>query len=312
METGHHGGDHRLELALQLMRVGQLDGAMGQLRAVLADDPELARAHALLATILLDQHRLAAAEHESALALRIEPENPLALHVAVRVAIATRRFKAAAGLLDQLLALHPGDAEAKRWQARLAGLEGRREEEGRLLAEALALDPEDPDLLSDLADHHLQAGRVAEAERWARRALEVEPGHADSLVSMGFVLLRQGRAAEARDHAVWALQQDPGDRRALSLLVAVKARSSFLLGLWWRWSAWMGSLGDQRAILVLLGAFVIYRVAVVTADYYQHENLATYLQVVWLGIVAYTWIGAGLFQNALRKELATVELRRDF
>ncbi len=94
--------------------------------------------------------------------------------------------------------------------------------------------------------------------------------------------------------------------------MAVKARSNFFLGLWWRWSAWMGSLGDQRAILVLLGAFVLYRVALVTADHYEQENLANYLQVVWLGIVAYTWIGAGLFQNALRKELATVKLDKNF
>lgn len=312
MEGVSASGDRRLELALQLMRLGQLGGALQQLRAVLADDPELAKAHALLATILLDQHRLAAAEHESALALRLAPESTLALHVAVRVAIAKRSFEAAAEKLDQLLAQNPGDAEAKRWQARVAGLEGRRGEEGRLLDEALALDPEDPDILSDLADHHLERGRVADAEKWARQALAIDPGHADSLVSMGNVLLRLGRAEEARDHAIWALQQDPADRRALALLVAVKARGSFFLGLWWRWSAWMGSLGDQRAILVLLGAFVLYRAAVVTADHFQHESLAKYLQMVWLAIVAYTWIGAGLFQNALRKELATVNLRRDF
>ncbi len=62
----------------------------------------------------------------------------------------------------------------------------------------------------------------------------------------------------------------------------------------------MGSLGDQRAILVLLGAFVIYRAAMITADHYQLENLASYLQFLWLALVAYTRIGAGLFQNALR------------
>jgi hypothetical protein len=126
------------------------------------------------------------------------------------------------------------------------------------------------------------------------------------------VLLRKGQIAEARDHAIWALQQDPADRRALALLVACKARSNLFLGLWWRWSAWMGSLGDQRAILVLLAAFVLYRAGMVTAEHYEHKNLAAYLNVLWLGLVAYTWVGAGLFQRALQRELQTVKLNRDF
>ena len=312
MDTSHLGGERRLDLAIQLMRLGQLDGALDQLRALLAEDPEDGRAHALLASVLLDQKRLTAAEHEARLALLIEPEGTLALHVSARVAIAKRDFDRAKVLLDQLSAQNPGDAEAKRWQARVAGLQGRREERGRLLEAALALDPEDADLLSDLADHHFECGRIDEAERWAVRALELEPGHADSLVSMGFILLRRGRVTEAREHAIWALQQDPSDERALALLVAVKARSNFFLGLWWRWSAFMGSLGDHRAVLVLLAAFVLYRVVTVTAAHYEYEDLARYIQFLWLGIVAYTWIGAGIFQSALRRELQTVVLRKDF
>ncbi len=160
------------------------------------------------------------------LALRLEPESQLALHVAVRVAIAQRRFDAAQAVLAQLLAQIPatpkpnagrrGSPGSKAAAPRRAGCSPRR---WRLI-------PKIP-TCSDLADHHLQAGRVAEAERWARRGLELEPGHADSLVSMGFVLLRQGQLEAARDHAIWALQQDPADRRALALLVAVKARANF-------------------------------------------------------------------------------------
>jgi hypothetical protein len=74
----------------------------------------------------------------------------------------------------------------------------------------------------------------------------------------------------------------------------------------------MGTLGDQRAILVLLGAFVLYRAGIITAEFYRHENLALYLSFLWMGLVAYTWIGAGLFQAALRRELAGVRLSRDF
>ena len=117
---------------------------------------------------------------------------------------------------------------------------------------------------------------------------------------------------EAREHAVWALRNHPASQRALHLMAAIKARSSRLLGLWWRYSTWMGTLGDGRAILVLLGAFVLYRVGVVTAEAFGEVEVANYIQFLWLAIVAYTWFGPGLFHQSLKKELETVELDKEF
>ncbi len=99
---------------------------------------------------------------------------------------------------------------------------------------------------------------------------------------------------------------------ALHLMAAIKARRSFWLGLWWRYSAWMGTLGDGRAILVLLGAFVLYRVGAITAKGFGHENLASYVELLWFCLVAYTWIGPTLFRQSLEKELKTIELKPQF
>ena len=129
---------------------------------------------------------------------------------------------------------------------------------------------------------------------------------------MGRILLHHGKVEEAREHAIWALRSDPSSRGALHLMAAVKARSSFWLGLWWRYSTWMGALGDGRAILVLLAAYVLYRFGVITAQHVGRQNLAEYLSLLWLGIVAYTWFGPMLFRRSLEKELKTVQLREDF
>ena len=129
---------------------------------------------------------------------------------------------------------------------------------------------------------------------------------------MGHVQLRRGRVEEAREHAVWALRGDPRDRTALLLLAAVKTRGNPFLGLWWRFSTWMGSLGDGRAILVLLAGYAAYRIAVISLDEADQKGLASLISLLWLAFAAYTWVGPAIFQRAVRRELAEVRLDKSF
>ena len=129
---------------------------------------------------------------------------------------------------------------------------------------------------------------------------------------MGNVLLRRGKVEEAREHAVWALRNDPADRGALRLMAAIKARQNPFLGLWWRYSTWMGSLGDGRAIVVLLGAYVAYRVLTITVADRGNAGLANLVSALWLAFVAYTWFGPAMFRRSLERELESVKLERGF
>ena len=134
-----------------------------------------------------------------------------------------------------------------------------------MLQRAISLNPDDPDTMVALGDDALERGDVKRAEQWARDALTARPEFQDGLVLMGQVYLRQGRIEDAREHALWALRQDATDEGSLRLLASIKARQSPLLGLWWRYAMFMGSLGDGRGTLVLLGAFVVYRFATLAA-----------------------------------------------
>lgn len=301
-----------LALAESQIRRGQLTGAIDTLRRVLSVDPDHAEAHAYLALCLLDQRRLHAAVHEAGLALALDPENTTALYASGLVQSSRRHFGLAEEQFRQLLEREPGNPAYYRSLADVYGLTGRRQEMLPLLQKALELAPDDPENLADLGDWHLRRGELAEAERRAREALTLEPEHHGGLILMGYVQLRRGRVDEAREHAVWALRNQPTSRQALYLLAAIKARSNWFLGLWWRYSAWMGTLGDGRAIVVLLAAFVLYRVGLVTAEGYGQVELANYVQFLWLALVAYTWIGPGLFHQSLKKELAAVRLDKDF
>jgi tetratricopeptide (TPR) repeat protein len=305
-------GDRLLALAEQRISHGQLDGAIDALRQILSHEPENAAAHALLAAVLIDKKRLHAARHEANLALAADPELELARFVRGRVALAQRQFDEAERQFEHLRSVNPLQASYHREMATVHALRGQDAKVLPLLEQALTLDPQDPSTLADLASYWEQRREYPRAEEYARSALQVDPEHLDAIVVMGRIHLGRGDIDAARAHAAWALGNDPSNTSALLLLAMIKARRSPLIGVWWRYNAWMSGLGSTRAILVLLGAFLAYRLTEITAGAMGHPDAAKVIEWVWLGIVAYTFFGPVLFQRALRKELAEVRLSRDF
>ena len=114
------------------------------------------------------------------------------------------------------------------------------------------------------------------------------------------------------EHAVWALRINPASHEALHLQASIKARKNLFLGVWWKWQMWMSSMDKNRRILVLLGMFVIYRIARQTALDASHPDLAENLQYAWLALCAYTWFGAALLKRSVQKELSKVKLKSGF
>jgi len=124
------------------------------------------------------------------------------------------------------------------------------------------------------------------------------------------VLLERGDTDGARELALSALQADPENPGALALLTAIKARSNFLLGLWWRYATWGMRVGPTRNIVVLLIAYIAYRALLITADDMGATTLAGAVNLVWLAIVVYSFAGPVWFQSTLRRELESVRIRR--
>lgn len=301
-----------MEIARRQLAQGHAHGAMESLRQVLAADPDQPDAHALLAVCLYHLRRLHAARYEAGVAVSLAPESALAHYAAGIVETAARHFARAAQHLEQALALEPDSPELLRAQARLCELRGRPAEADAALQRALALGPEEPETLVALGERALAAGRLDEASARADAALRAQPENVDALVLMGQVLLRRGHAADAREHALQALRGDATHRGALQLLAGVKARRNPFLGLWWRYNVWMETIGTTRSILVLLVAYALYRIGLNLA---RQQGLAAWtgvIEVAWLAIVAYTWIGPALFHRSLARELAAVRLSPRF
>ena len=309
MELSHSS---RLSFARAQLQRGDLHGAVRTLRQVLSEEPTLPDAHALLSVVLLRQKRLHAAGFEAQESLKLDPHLPMGHYAAASVAMLRGFHKDAEEHIALLLRLEPQVPAWWRLKAQLRSFQDRREERRGALLHALSLDAADPDTLAALGDEALERGDLDEAERRAREALVLAPEHEEGLVLMGHVLLRRGHVDAAHEHAVWALRQDATDAGALALLVAIQARRSWWLGLWWRYSTWMETLGSTRGTLVMLVAYLLSRFLTLGAEDLGSEGSATVIQTVWLGLVAYSWAAPGIFQRMLRKELTEVRLRADF
>lgn len=294
------------------LRHGNLSGAVLHLRRLLGSDPQHAEAHALLSRVLVAQQRHFAAEHEARAALAIEPELVSGHLALAEVHFAHKRLAAARAAWEHALQLDPSEVDAVRGLARIAHVEGRPADEHRELLRALELDPQATETLVELGRWHLQRGELAQADDYAQRARSEAPDEADVLVLLGHLALRHGRVDEARDLALWALGQGPMDPGALGLLASVRARQSLLLGLWWRYSVWMAARGEKRQIVILLAAWLAFRVAELVSRDLGVPTLATITEYVWLAVVVYSWVGPGLFMRTIEKELEAVQLRRDF
>lgn len=304
--------DYLLQLAYQRLQADHNDGAIDALRQLLANDPDSAEAHALLAICLMNMRRVHAAKREVQLALAADAQLPMAHYAAALVAIALRKFKLAQEHVTQLLDMEPLNPANYRCQADLYQLTGRLAQSREPLEKALELGPDDPANLVAMAQFHRASSQWDPAYKFARQALQADPSNAAAVVVLGHLLLREGDINGARDHAIWALQENATNVAALHLLTAVKARSNVFLGTWWRFNSWMNERSATRAIILLLCMFVVYRVVVITLTAQGYPQVAEMVNWLWLAFAAYTFAAPQIFRRLLDKELVQVKLSKEF
>jgi tetratricopeptide (TPR) repeat protein len=291
---------------------GDVNGAIDALRSALSHEPMSAPLHAFLALCLIDARRLYAAEHEAKLALELDPELDDAHLALAHVRYAQGRLDDAERHLDEAQRIDPERQELARLRSRVLRSRGKKQEAAQVLEEALARDPENNATRLELAEAHLDASDLPAADEISQAVLRDDPENHKGLVMRGWVALRRGQAKDARDYATMALRQNAASPGALRLLVGVKARTSPVLGLWWRANVALSVLSSSARVLVLLGSFALYRLGTIVASQNSLEGLASILSLAWMGVVLYSWTAPVLFRRMLARELAQVRLRRGF
>ncbi len=94
--------------------------------------------------------------------------------------------------------------------------------------------------------------------------------------------------------------------------LTIKMRRSWLLGLWWRWNAWIQKRGQMGTVLVLISAFLVFNLLRLVAEDLDYPQASDVIGYLWWAVVIYSWIGLPLYHRQLRKELATFRFRADY
>ena len=309
-EGGHIG--RLTERAQQQIQYGDLHGAVETLREALSAAPDDPFLHSLLSLVLIDLKRRHAGLHEAKLGLSTGPDMPFCHFVLGNAYMAHQKYKPAMTHLQEAIALDPETAAYQIAVGRASMRIGRRREARAFFEQAIEIDPENPDGFTALGKWFRDDRKMDRAEACFKQALEIDPGYDAALVQMGHILLSRGEIEAARDHAIWVLQQDANDAGALVLLSGIKTRTNPFLGIWWRFNSWLVSGGNTRMILILVLGYALFRVGSLMFGTFGYDSLSDSVRYVWLAIVIYSWVGPFWFNNAVRKELETVDLKPEF
>jgi Flp pilus assembly protein TadD len=291
----HAAAETKISAAAKLINAGSLSSAERLLKDVLAIEPDHARGHALMALILYRRDRPAAAVRQADVAIGLDPTEE-AFRFKALALIKLGRQNSAMDAAAAAARAAPLSGSAASVQA-IAFESARRPAEAEAaFRRAVSLDPASLSVRASLGRFLLRRGDRRGAERVAQDL----PPDADAEVAIllrGELALASGKGLDARDCALMVLRQDATNRAALRLLTQVKASQSPLLGLWWRWSVFIGSKRPWIRLLIVPPAVLA-------------ATLVPFGLGLWL--LAYLAICRRVFQHMLARELRIPRLRADF
>lgn len=286
--------------ARQLMEIGRWQAASEALQLALAEDPEDALSHALLAQCFSHLKRHAEARREAERAVQLEPDHPFAHWVLGMILHNDHRSAEAERAAREALRLDPEDADH---HYLLAAILAQRDQADLALPQVeagLALDPEHRGLTDMRAALLTRLGRHEEAEEVIAEGLRRDPDAADHHTNAGWMHLRQRDHARAAQHFAEALRLDPEDGAARSGLVeALKARY-LLYRIFLAWIFWLATLAPTTRWLVILGGYLVHRAAGRLAEI--HPEWSPWLSpFVWIyfGFAFLTWTAQPVFNLLL-------------
>lgn len=294
-------------------RRGAHAAAIEAWRDVLTEDPMIARAHAALASSLLEERRLVGARAEASRALELEAENTQALLVLSLCDFFENHRKKALARLDEVLAIDPLSVEALQIKSQFLRDKGDWQGAEDAITEALRIWPGSRASQLEKARVAHSRGRLDEAEVQARELVAEDPYNVGALALLGEIRRDRGDVEEAWHLAMSALSIDANNVEALDLLGGVKLSRNLIGGMYWHIARFLRRLGNRWIMWFAWGLWLGYMMVLSTMDYYEASEL-----VEWLFIAAYLAFGLGIYANRLlvdrivMKELRKFRMRPDY
>jgi tetratricopeptide (TPR) repeat protein len=281
----------RFQAASHLLSGAQRpDLAEPRLRELLAQDPQDARAHYLLAVCLDALGRAAEGEAEAERALACDPNWAAAHVLQARFQMDRGGYGPSEQSVLRALALDPEEADAWFAYAQLMIKTGHQRKAVQLLEKCLRLDAEHAGAHQMLAAVRAQNGSVERAREHGDRGLALEPERPFSHLAAALVDYQAGHPFRARRRLREALRLAPDDANARELYLRVDRHCR-----WISLPIYYVSLAVERLPgkwLALWGAFVVFA-TLVQLDVVS-GGWTLYVLLGYVTLIVYSWIAGPL------------------
>lgn len=304
--------EYKYDQALACYQRGQIDQAIDLIKEVLADEPNDANSHGLLALCLLSEKRLYAAEYETQLALNINASIPMLYLILARIHILKNKPKKAIDFCNEALSLNPNYADSLLLKADIYSLLNSYNESLQCIQEAAILEPDNIEIALAFGNHYYQVGQYEKSTMYAQEAMQADPQNIECNILYGQLKLKEGDTEEALNLAKFAIIQNPNSAEALKLFCDIKTSQNLFLGLWWRFNSKMSSLSPIKASIVLISMFLVFNLLSQLLSDLGYNILSKTFSYGWLLFVIYSWLGAPMYTKKLNKELSQFKFNKDY
>jgi tetratricopeptide (TPR) repeat protein len=291
----------RLVRGLMLFQQSRYELAEKEFREELAEDPQSAKSHALLAYCLTERGLHDDAMKEGNEAIQLAPDWDFSHFVLARVFYNRNQYPKAERAIVEAIRLDPENAEHHALYAAILADQGRWEEALQRAERGLAVNPADGGCTNVKAKALIRLNGRDEA---GATALAGNPERALNHSDQGWTLLRQGDHRGAFEHFVTAIWLDPDlDWARQGIVEAMKARNLLyrpilrpILGFF----LWTSRLSDRVHWALIIAAGIVPRI--LRAAWSANPTLMAYVPAVVAVIflsVAVPWVADPLFNLVL-------------
>jgi len=290
-----------LQRARVLIEQERWEMAEQQLRLSLAEDPDDAYAHALLALCLIALVKLNAAEAEARQAVHLGPDIAFAHYAHARVLYARNRDQEAVHAIQQALQCDPNDADYYSMMAAIH-FDGRRWSEALAAAEnGLQFDADHTACNNLRAMALVKLGRREEAGATIEATLSRHPENSVTHANRGWTLLESGNRAKALEHFKESLRLDPTNAWARDGIVESLKAGNPIYVVMLRYMFWMSRLSSGVQWGVIFGGYLGSRLLSSLSN--SRPELAPWilpLQILYITFAVLTWLADPLCNLILR------------
>ena len=278
----------------------RFDLAADACREALAQSPQEAYAHALLALCLVHLNQYEQASAEAEIAVHVAPDEPFCHYVMGVVFQNRNRFVEAEASARQAVRLAPEDPD---YWALLAESLFARECWAEALDAAnsgLQSNPEHVLCTNLRAMALVKLGDKQAAAQSITQALQRNPHDPLSHANQGWTLLHQNDPRKALEHFRESLRLNPNDQWARDGMIAALKAHHLLYRLMLRYYLWMSRLGQGGQWAVIIGLWVGYQVLSAVKE--SNPALAPFIYPLLAAYVVFalsTWLADPIFNLAL-------------